>query len=298
MERILANSNAAVERARSALPPAIQHFSRADQSYVNQHILVANELEKAFDNDQIEPWFQPQIGFATNEITGFEALVRWNHPHRGVLSPAAFLDIAEQTGQTERLGEIVLRKSLAALNHWQQAGLVVPRVSVNLSPKQLANPNLAKLMQWELDRNALEPSRLAVEVLESVLGHTRECTVQRNLQSLKSIGVLIDLDDFGTGNASIVNIRRFGVHRIKIDRSFISGLEQNDDQQKIISAMVTMANALGVQTLAEGVETPAEEFVLRKLGCHFLQGYTLAKPMPAKDVIEFAASYRDIRQTA
>ncbi len=292
--RVFSNSGSALAKAQAKTSGGIQYFSSTTQKQIDRFITLSADLAAALDEGEIVPWFQPQIRLDTDELTGFEALVRWDHPTKGILSPVEFLDIAEQTGQIEKLGEVVLTGSLQALRQWESAGLHVPRIAVNLSTAQLTNPCLAERIKWELDRLDVEPERLTIEVLETVLGTGDGGVVARNLKALKSLGVRIDLDDFGTGSAAIVNIRRFGVHRIKIDRSFVQNIDQEPEQMKITSAMVIMARALGVEVLAEGVETEGERSVLQQLGCEFLQGYALAKPMPADKVPAWIRARRDL----
>jgi len=258
---------------------------------------VSRELAGALADGAIVPWFQPQVSLVTGDISGFEALVRWEHRVNGVLAPATFLDVAEQCGLIENIGDAVLAGSISAIKLWHECGIRIPRVSVNLSASQLSNPYLAELIKWELDRQGVAPHNLTIEILETVLGSSDNGVVARNLRSLKSIGVQVDLDDFGTGNASIVNIRRFGVHRIKIDRSFVSGIDRDPAKQKIMTAMIVMAEALSVEVLAEGVETLAEERFLQHLGCQYLQGFALARPMPAAEVVDWIMSRSTVRKT-
>ena len=232
VDRILANASTALRRCDGAAPAAIRHFSRTTQAQIERHLLVACELDAALADGAIVPWFQPQVSLTTGELTGFEALVRWIHPQKGIIAPTEFLDVAEQSSQIEKIGDAVLTASITALRDWRKLGFDVPRVAVNLSTAQLTNPCLAELIKWELDRLDVDPQHLTIEILESVLGTDENGVVGRNLRALKSIGVRVDLDDFGTGNASIINIRRFGVHRIKIDRAFINGIDREPEQQK------------------------------------------------------------------
>ena len=239
-----------------------------------------DEISDALNGGQIGPWFQPQISTDTGRVTGFEALARWTHPERGMISPAEFLPALEQASQMERLGEVMLYSALTALKSWDNAGLDVPQVGVNFSPEELRNPNLVKKIEWELDRFELSPQRLNVEILETVVATSPDDTVVRNISGLAALGCLIDLDDFGTGHASISSIRRFEVQRLKIDRSFIMKVDRDADQQRMVSAILLMAERLGLDTLAEGVETAGEHAMLAQLGCGHVQGYGIARPMP------------------
>ena len=167
----------------------------------------------------------------------------------------------------------MLTRALEALNAWDAAGLAVPRVGVNFALAQLRDPRLVEKIKWETERLGVEPRRIAIEVLETVLIKTDADMVVRNLRGLASAGFHVELDDFGTGHASIANLRRFMVNRIKIDRSFITGIETSEEQQTLTASMIAMAHALGIGTLAEGVETEAARATLARLGCDAFQGY-------------------------
>ncbi len=245
------------------------------------------ELETALDSGQIIPFFQPQVSTDTGAITGFEALARWHHPDRGLVAPAEFLPMIEEAGLTERLGEVILYHSLGALVRWDKAGLCVPAVGVNFSGVELRNPKLAEKLKWELDRFDLTPDRLSIEILETVVADADNDVVVTNIATLSRLGCRIDLDDFGTGQAAIANIRRFAVGRLKIDRSFILRVDQDREQQQMVSAILSLAERLGLDTLAEGVETPSQHAILSQLGCGHVQGYGIARPMPFDDTVEW-----------
>lgn len=251
-----------------------------------------DELEAALENGQIVPWFQPQISTDTGAITGFEALARWNHPVRGVVTPGDFLASIDDCGLAERLGEVVLYHALSALSAWDKAGLRIPTVAVNFSAEELRNPRLTEKLKWELDRFGLAPERLSVEILETVVADTDNDVVVANIAQLSRLGCGIDLDDFGTGHASIANIRRFAVSRIKIDRSFVTRVDEDREQQKMVSAILSLAERLGLETLAEGVETAGEHAMLSQLGCGHVQGFVVGRPMPLADVGAWIAAHR------
>ena len=249
-------------------------------------------LEVALDEGQIRPHFQPQISTDTGALSGFEALARWHHPERGLIMPAEFLPAVDEAGLSERMGEVILFHALAALVRWDKAGLRVPTVGVNFGASELRNPKLAEKLKWELDRFNLTPDRLSVEILETVVAETDNDVIVHNIAALARLGCGIDLDDFGTGHASITSIRRFAVRRIKIDRSFVTKVDEDREQQKVISAVLSLAERLGLETLAEGVETQAELSMLGQLGCGHVQGYGIARPMPFEDTADWIARHR------
>lgn len=188
---------------------------------------------------------------------------------------------------TDRLAEIMLYNALSALVTWDKAGLKVPSVAVNFSASELRNPRLPERIKWELDRFDLQPARLTIEILETVVAQAGNDVIVSNIARLAELGCGIDLDDFGTGHASISTIRRFAVRRLKIDRSFVTRVDQDREQQKMVSAIVSLADRLGLQTLAEGVETAGEHAMLSQLGCGHVQGFGLARPMPLEATTEW-----------
>lgn len=202
----------------------------------------------------------------------------------------------------EQLCEIVLSKSLAALRSWDNAGHSIPSVAVNFSSQELSNPKLTDRLKWELDRFDLAPNRLSVEILEDVIAVANDDVIVRNIQALADLGCSVDLDDFGTGHACIANIRRFSVSRIKIGRSFITRIDRDRDQQNMVAAILTMAERLEIDTLAEGVETLGEHAILAQLGCGHVQGFSIAKPMPFEEtdawIIRYLERIPDVTQYA
>lgn len=294
-----------LEAARAALLDAQQNGPSAIRAY-NERMRhprrlpgdLADEAAVALESGQIVPWFQPQISTNTGRITGFEALARWQHPERGLISPAEFLPIMEDTGQMERLGEVMLYRALTALRAWDAAGLDIPRVGVNFATEELHNPKLIDKIRWELDRFDLPAARLSVEVLETVVTAAPDDTISRNINGLAKLGCGIDLDDFGTGHASISSIRRFAVGRIKIDRSFVMKVDRDPEQQRMINAILTMAERLDLDTLAEGVETLGEHAMLAQLGCGHVQGFGIARPMPFEETVNWIRAHNAKLQEA
>ncbi|MFZ1347524.1 MAG: EAL domain-containing protein, partial [Tabrizicola sp.] len=187
----------------------------------------------------------------------------------------------------------MLTQSLVALAEFDRKGLRVPTVAVNFSAQELQDPQLPERLRWTLDRFQLAPARLTVEVLESVVAGEGDELIASNIGRIAAMGCGVDLDDFGTGNASITAIRRFALNRLKIDRSFIREVDQNRDQQKLVTAILSLAERLGLETLAEGVETQGEHALLAQLGCGHVQGYVIARPMPVEDLSGWLASHRD-----
>ena len=293
------NGKALLDAAQVAADEAARNGPGAIRAYVSDMARTRAdrdaqraELELALDEGQIRAHFQPQISTDTGRISGFEALARWYHPERGLIPPAEFLPALDDAGLSERLAEVMLYNALSALTRWDKAGFKIPTVAVNFSKAELRSPKLADKLKWELDRFDLAPARLTVEILETVVAETDNDVVVANITALSAMGCGIDLDDFGTGHASITSIRRFPIRRIKIDRSFVTKVDEDREQQKIVSAILSMAERLGLATLAEGVETPGEHAMLAQLGCGDVQGFGLARPMPVEETLDWIARYQ------
>ncbi len=275
----------ALSTATQAAPGAIRAYAPEKNHPLKMASDVNLDVMDGLENGEILPWYQPQISTDTGKITGFEALARWIHPSRGPISPAEFLPLLEEKGQMARLSEVMLYHSMTALKAWDQAGVEVRQIGVNFSPTELNDPKLVEKISWELDRFELTPDRLAVEVLETVVAKGPDDVVTRNIKGLSALGCHIDLDDFGTGHASLASIRRFGVGRIKIDRSYVMKSDRDVEQQRMIRAILTLAEKLDIETLAEGVETVGEHSLLAQLGCAYVQGYGIGRPMPFEQTL-------------
>ncbi|MEM6759431.1 MAG: bifunctional diguanylate cyclase/phosphodiesterase [Pseudomonadota bacterium] len=288
----------ALNEAQKRSPSSVRAYSAELQNQLKRRANLREEIVGALEKGQVQPWYQPQISTDTGRVTGFEALARWIHPDRGPISPAEFLPAIESAGQLERLAEVMIYNTLSAIKAWDTAGINVPQVGVNFSGNELSNPKLVDKLTWELDRFDLTPDRLSIEILETVVTQRSDDTIVRNVRALADLGCQIDLDDFGTGHASIASLKRFGVHRIKIDRSFVMKADRDVEQQRMISAILTMAERLGVETLAEGVETVGEHALLAQLGCTHVQGFGIARPMPFEKTMDWVLAHEAKLQAA
>jgi EAL domain-containing protein (putative c-di-GMP-specific phosphodiesterase class I) len=290
---LLDAAQVAVEEALRHRPGAIRGYSadlaraRADRDALRMGFAAAVAA------GQVRAHFQPQVSTDSGQVSGMEALARWHHPDRGLLTPGAFLPVLDGTEQMALLGATMLDQALRALVGWDAAGFQVPSVSVNLSAAELSDPQLPERLAWALDGHGLAPARLTVEVLESVVARDDDDIIARNLRRIAQMGCRVDMDDFGTGNASITSIRRFALRRLKIDRSFVHAVDHDRDQQGLVTAILSLADRLGLETLAEGVETPGEHAMLAQLGCAHVQGYAVARPLPAEEVPVWLAQHRE-----
>lgn len=290
-----ASMTAMIEAQRSG-PSAIRSFSEAMQKRIDLRRGLVNDVQDAFSCNQISAYFQPQVSTQTNEISGFETLARWHHPTRGPVPPNEFLPAFQDAGVMNQLCDFMVEQALGALRQWQDQGFFIPRVGVNFSSIELSNPDLVERIKSRLAQFDISADRLGIEVLETVVANQVNGIVIDNLSTLAEMGCGIDLDDFGTGHASITSIRRFSIERIKIDRSFVTGIDDDPEQQNMVAAILTMADRLGLDALAEGVETQSEEAMLARLGCRHVQGFGVAYPMPLHETLGWIAAH-SARQT-
>lgn len=255
-----------------------QLFSSEMHERNRERLGIESELRDAIEQEQFELYYQPQYHLSTGELVGAEALIRWKHPQRGMVSPISFIPIAEETGLIVPIGDWVIRTASAQLKQWLDQGLKPIRVSINLSARQFREAGLIDKFANTLVETDIPPELLELEITESVLMDDINLTVKR-LEALRLMGVHLAIDDFGTGYSSLSYLKRFPVSRIKIDRSFIQDIPQDNDDVAITLATINMAHSLGLEVVAEGVETKAQREFLKNYHCEIGQGYLFSKPV-------------------
>ncbi|KQQ88996.1 bifunctional diguanylate cyclase/phosphodiesterase [Massilia sp. Leaf139] len=258
-------------------------YSSSLTMQIMSHVKLEVGLRKALQNDELYLLYQPQLDVRSLEIVGVEALVRWRHPERGIISPTEFIPLAEETGLIVPIGEWVLRTACDQARAWQRALHRSVRMAVNLSAKQFKDENLSQIVLSALDETGLDPKLLELELTEGTLMDDAKATLA-TLEQLRRIGVHLSIDDFGTGYSSMNYLKRFDVRALKIDRSFICGLPQDSENAAITRAIIAMAHGLKMAVVAEGVETDEQLILLEQYGCDLVQGYFLGHPSSA-DVI-------------
>jgi diguanylate cyclase (GGDEF)-like protein/PAS domain S-box-containing protein len=281
---LLRNADAAMYKAKVDGKARWQYFDEALIDEVTQRFELESELRSALERDEFVVHYQPVFDLESRAVVGTEALLRWNHPTRGLIPPAGFIPLAEQTGLIVSIGAWVLREAAAQAHAWRERLDWPGWISVNLSARQVSEPGLASTLISILDDSGLDPDCLWLELTETALlraGHS--ATVQ--LGAVQALGIHIGMDDFGTGYASLTNLQRLPIDFFKIDQSFVGCLNRIDDEQAsgnaIVAALTQLGASLGLRTIAEGIESVEEAELLRTYGCNFGQGFLLARPMPA-----------------
>jgi diguanylate cyclase (GGDEF)-like protein len=285
-ETLLKNADAAVYRAKEKGRDRYQFYSSTITSQVSELLKLEYLLHQAIAKEELFLVYQPQVDIQTGKIVGMEALLRWNHPELGLVSPAKFIPLAEDTGLIVPIGEWVLKKACTQNKAWQRLGLPPFKISVNLSARQFQNANLVEMVAQILEETELDPQWLELEITETTIMGNVNFACQA-LERLQQIGVRISLDDFGTGYSSLNYLKRFPLHTLKIDRSFVSDLKDNSRDTAIIAAVIALGRGLNLRVIAEGVETQQQLELLRNLQCEAIQGYLFCKPIPTEEVIHF-----------
>jgi diguanylate cyclase (GGDEF)-like protein len=262
-------------------------FFRADmQARVLEWQSLEGSLRNALGRNEFALHYQPKVDLKTAEISGVEALLRWNHPERGLVSPAQFVPIAEESGLIVSIGEWVLREACHQVRAWKEAGLPAVRMAVNVSAVQFMGDDFLSVVRDVLVETGVQPHHLELELTETVLMRDADSAIE-TLNALKSIGVQLAVDDFGTGYSSFSYLRRFPLDALKVDRSFINEISPDSDNATILSALINIGKSLNYRVIAEGVETPEQLHFLQKQGCTEGQGYYFCRPVSAEKCAEF-----------
>jgi diguanylate cyclase (GGDEF)-like protein/PAS domain S-box-containing protein len=284
---LLRNADVAMYQAKSAGGGRFEVFQPAMYAAALRQMELSAALQQALDGEQFVLHYQPIVGLDTGAVVGVEALLRWSHPELGLLDPAEFIPVAEDSGLIVPIGAWVLRAACTAMTRWTGGG----RVNINLSSRQLADPNIVEHVRDALAVSGLAPQRLTLEITESVLMHDSEANMRR-LRRLRDLGVRLAIDDFGIGYSSLAYLRAFPVDELKIDKSFIAGIPQDDDALAVVQTILQLARSLGLRVVAEGVETAAQYLALRALGTDLVQGFYMARPAPWSDALDVARGPR------
>ena len=282
VDELLKNADNAMYAAKKAGKNCWRVYDSEMGQAAYESVVLNNQLRQAFENNELMLYYQPQVSMSTGEIVGFEALLRWSHPARGFISPSQFIPMAEQNGLIHTLGKWVLEESCDFMRKLNGRGKSNLRIAVNVSPYQLCGDNFVNMVQQVLQNQGVSPQQLELEITESALISSMEESIEK-LNRLKATGISISLDDFGTGFSSLTHLQRLPVQILKLDRSFIDSLLKDAAHRSLIACIIEMAHVLGMQVVAEGVETLEQRNCLREYGCDFMQGYLISPPVPLQE---------------
>jgi diguanylate cyclase (GGDEF)-like protein len=288
---VMRDADAAMYAAKRRGKARYELFEAGMRGPARERLELEADLRRALGSDELVPYFQPVVDVETGAILGVEALVRWQHPERGLISPADFLPIAEETGLIVPLGRQVLRAACEHAQRWREQLGIDVKVAVNLSVAELDQPDLIEAVEDALRAAAGEPGGLCLEITEHAL-MTDASHCLDNLAALGALGVGLALDDFGTGYSSLAYLRRLPIDILKIDRAFMTGVALEPADAAIIEAIIGLARALGLRTVAEGIETDGQWAELKRLGCDSAQGYLFSRPLPADELDALLLSSR------
>jgi diguanylate cyclase (GGDEF)-like protein/PAS domain S-box-containing protein len=281
--RLIENADAAMYRAKERGGARAELFDTAMRERAIEELAVEQELQRALERGELSLHYQPTVELETGAIVGAEALLRWEHPERGLLAPAAFLPVAEETGLIVPIGTWVVDEACRRLRSWRGRDGGALRLSINLGARELTHPDAVTTVLGAVRRSGIDPARLCIEVTESTAMADGD-TGFRALRELSARGVRVALDDFGTGYSSLDQLRSMPADVVKLDRSFVQGLGPGSQDSAVVAAVIAMGQALNLDVIAEGVETERQAAELREMGCPFGQGYLFARPLPGEEL--------------
>lgn len=288
IDTLLKNADTAMYSAKSRGRNNYQFYKNSMNATASKQLALENNLRKALKREEFLLYYQPQLDISTGKIIGTEALIRWQHPERGIVFPNDFIPLAEQTGMIIPITEWVLKKACAQNKAWQEQGLPLIPVSVNLSAQDFKEESLIDTMVGALDESGLDPHYLELEITENTVMYNIETTIGI-LKRFKEMGVRLTMDDFGTGFSSLVNLKHFSLNSIKIARIFVNDITTSSDGGAIVTAIIAMARSLRLNLIAEGVETYEQLRFVFNQGCDVMQGFLLSPALPANDMLNFLA---------
>lgn len=289
-QTLLKNADTALHIAKQNGKNQHQFYNNAMSATGRARLDLEIELRRAIEQQQLELYYQPQVSASSGELIGVEALVRWHHPERGMVSPVEFIPLAEESGLILSMSDWIMTEACRQTKAWCDSGLPPFMVSINLSGMQFRQSNFEQVVEQIFKQTGVDPARIGLELTESVVMGDAENTIA-TLNSLKELGVKLSIDDFGTGYSSLSYLQKFPLDTLKVDRSFIKDIGENNDDTAITEAIIAMGHSLGLEIIAEGVETQAQLDFLQARSCEIIQGFFFSRPLPASEIPAFATKH-------
>jgi EAL domain-containing protein (putative c-di-GMP-specific phosphodiesterase class I) len=290
---LMKDADIALYRAKAQGRNRVVTYSSKLRRVTEERVTLGRDVREAISSDQIVPFYQPKVCLTSGRVIGLEALARWQHPSKGILTPGYFGAVFDDPELAQAISESIVSKVASDMRGWLDEGIDLGRVAVNLSSAQFAQPGLADEILGILERSNVPPEHFEVEVTETVFLGKSADHVAAILGQFRQRGVQISLDDFGTGYASLTHLKQFPVDHLKVDQSFVRNLEHDTGDEAIVTAVIGLGRSLNLQVTAEGVETLGQSERLRALGCHNAQGYLYARPMAASQVPDLLSDWKD-----
>lgn len=291
-QMLIKNVDAAMYAAKAMGKNTYCYYDESINSSLLSKIELQSELRNALQNGEFEVFYQAQIDLSNDKIVGFEALVRWAHPEKGIIAPGGFVQVAEETGLIVPIGRWVLFEACRQLKRWEEEGFDEISIAVNLSARQFKDADIVEMVQEVIEETKIEPSKLDLEITESIAIENIDYTIQI-IKQLKDMGITFSLDDFGTGYSSMNYLKNLPVNHLKIDKSFLDRVNENTSDQQIVSTIISLAQTLDLVVIAEGVENCEQAVFLKSAHCNQAQGYLYSKPIPAKEASALLENFKN-----
>ena len=292
-ETLQSHGDAALHQAKSQGRGLLRFFSPEMTTLAKARLALEADLRRAIQENELRLYYQPQIDLVNGQIVGFEALVCWQHPLRGMIPPSSFIPLAEECGLIVPLGEWVLKTACYQIKTWSLSRPALGQIAVNVSAVQLVQNNFAATVKAIINETGIQPEHLEIEITESSVMSNLTSAIE-TLCELKGLGVRLSIDDFGTGYSSLAYLQQLAVHKLKIDISFVRKILVNSADALIVQAVIALGHSLGLEIIAEGVEELAQAKYLRFLQCDVMQGFLVSKPLPVNEIEAFLNSYEPL----
>ena len=290
VDTLLQNADAAMYRAKEKGRNNYQFYTTELSDSALYQLTLETQLRRALERNELELYYQPQLSLDNDQLVGAETLLRWHNPDKGMISPAIFIPLLEETGLILPIGEWVLRTACQQAMSWMEEGIIFGVVSVNISGIQLERGDLLETVTAVLKETGLAPEKLELEITESAIMHDTECVIE-TLEMLQKMGVKLAIDDFGTGYSSLSYLKRLPLHKLKIDQTFVADITVDDNDEAIVRTILALASSLQLDVIAEGVETEEQQAKLLAMGCREVQGYLHSKPLPADEFLVWVKKF-------
>ena len=293
MDELLKYSDSAMYYAKGHGKDGYKIYTKELTQQLIEHVDLINDLRRAIKNEEFELFYQVQVDALKKKIVGAEALIRWNHPHKGLVSPIDFIPVAESSGQIVELGKWITLRAMKDITEWKNNAFNIDKISVNLSVRQLGDTHIISNLNKMLEDTGCKAQWIEFEITESYIMDNPKANIEV-LNKIVSLGFTLSIDDFGTGYSSLSYLKQLPVSKLKIDKSFIDDILKGEEGESIVNAFILIAKSMNLEVIAEGVETHEQEHLLVDIGCKLIQGYLYSRPIPKQKLIKLIENFPEI----